>query len=66
MLSFLMTFATHAVRVTKIGPGEIRCWKYTDSRFDYEIFDNEESALEYITAAPPTLGWHVELHSEER
>lgn len=60
-LQFEMIFATHGVRVTRLETGEIRCWKYTNSKYDYEVFYNVEEAMDYITTAPPTLGWHVEI-----
>ena len=37
-LQFEMLFVTHGVRVTRLESGEIRCWKYTTSRYDYEVF----------------------------
>jgi hypothetical protein len=57
---FQMAFATHGIRVRREN-GRIYCWKYTNYRYDYEYFDDEESALEYIVKPFPTIGWHVEI-----
>ena len=61
LLKFTMTFSTHGVLVTKFDTGEVRCWKYTNSRCDYESFCSEEAAIEYIITPFPSLGWQVEI-----
>jgi hypothetical protein len=64
-LIFEMTFSTHAIRVRRSG-SSYHCWKYTDTRFDYEYFDSEEAAMDYITTAPPSIGWHVTVKEVDK
>ena len=59
-LVFEMTFSTHGIKVHRYD-GNIHCWKYTNKQIDYECFDTEEAAIEYITTPPPSLGWRVEI-----
>lgn len=61
-LIFEVTFNTHGVRVRRTDDGKVSCWKYTSTRVDYEVFDNEELSLNYIVTPFPSLGWSLELN----
>jgi hypothetical protein len=62
-LVFVMKFKTHGIRVRR-SADSYHCLKYTDTIIDYECFDSEEAAMEYITTAPPSIGWYVTVHEE--
>ena len=64
-LIFEMRFKTHGVKVSKLKNGEIRCFKYTNSRFDYVIFHNELDAIDYMIEPFPSLQWKVEINEED-
>jgi hypothetical protein len=64
-LKFEMGFNTHGVRVTKLDTGEIRCWKFNNTKYDYEVFTDIDSAIDYITTPMPSLGWHIEINEIE-
>lgn len=59
-LMFEMTFSTHGIKVHRYND-KIHCWKYNSSNIDYEYFEDEVSAIEYITTPLPSLCWKVEL-----
>ena len=64
-LTFTISFNTHGIRVRRSND-TYYCWKYTDNWCDYEIYDSEEDAMEYITTAPPTLGWEMNIRENEQ
>jgi len=65
-LKFKMGFATHAVQVTRLYTGEIRCLKHNNTFFDFEVFTDIDSAIEYITTPMPSLGWTIEFNDVEK
>ena len=52
-------FTTHAVTIIKHQPGDIRCFKFTDTRCDYQTFAQEEDAVEWILEPFPLGTWEV-------
>jgi hypothetical protein len=55
-----ITFPTHEVRASR-RDGKTLCWKINEDRVDFEVFDTDESALEYIITPFPTIQWHLTL-----
>lgn len=62
-LGFEMTFNTHQVRVIKCTTG-IRCWKQDLFHVDFAIFDDEDTALDYIVTPFPSIHWHIEMPAD--
>lgn len=53
-------FPTHRVHVTRDTFTEsIHCFKYTPSRCDFDVFDDQESASEYILEPMPSVVYSV-------
>jgi hypothetical protein len=63
-LSFSAKFSTHEVGVVRSTTGIIRCWKLTQDRFDYQTFDSESEAIDFIVAPFPSLTWVVAFEAE--
>jgi len=61
MLQFEIRFTTYGIRVTQLDNGEIRCWKYTNSRYEFEVYTDIDSAIDFITTEPPSLEWWLEI-----
>jgi hypothetical protein len=56
-------FKTHAVHISRCC-GRIYCFKMTHTRCDLEIFDDQESAADYILEPFATIVYGVNLEEE--
>ena len=54
-------FTTHAVTIIKSFDGEIRCFKFTRDRCDYETFSGETEAVEWILEPFPSGRWELRM-----
>ena len=57
---YYITMSTHCVKIS-IRDGRIYCFKYSNDRYDMEVFNDEESAIDYIITAFPNLSWYVSM-----
>ncbi len=59
-------FPTHRVHVSKDDlTDRIYCFKSTQSRCEFESFDCEEEACDYIVAALPTVTYQLILNDSD-
>ena len=60
-----MTFADHAVHISMDDHGDIHCFKYDDGACDFEIFDNQDLASDYIVTPLSRITYRVIFPGEE-
>jgi hypothetical protein len=60
-----LTFRDHAVHISQDTQGDIHCFKYDDSACDFEIFDNQDAASDYILSPLPRITYRVVFTGEE-
>ena len=60
-------FKTHQVHISKDSDTDlIHCFKATDDRCDMQIFDNEDSACDYILAPFNNIVYHLVITGEDQ
>jgi uncharacterized protein (DUF2384 family) len=59
-MEFEMVFTTHGVRVHRASDN-IRVWKFNNVKTDFQVFDTEDEATDYIVKPFPSLEWRVEV-----
>ena len=60
-------FKTHQVYVSKDSATDyIHCFKATPTRCDMQIFEDEESACDYILAPLPTLVYELIIAEDDQ
>jgi hypothetical protein len=59
-------FRSHRVVVSKDDESNrIYCFKHTPSRCEFESFDQEDDAADYIITPMPSIGYQVVIDGEE-
>lgn len=58
-----LCFHTHYVHIGRNGQGTLYCFKYTDSRCDFAVFDcdHELAAADWILETLPSLEFIVRI-----
>ncbi len=54
-------FRTHAVAVSRDYSDRLHCFKYNRRRCDFDIFDNIESAGDWILEPLPSITWYIDF-----
>ena len=58
-------FRTHAVAVSRDQSLRLHCFKYNRRRCDWDIFDDLESAGDWILEPLPTVTYYIDFGEEE-
>lgn len=61
----IIRFPTHVVVIQVKESGRIRVFKYGSSNCDFEVFDHEDSAIEYVVEPPPTEFYRVVVGGDD-
>lgn len=58
-------FRTHAVSVSRDDLNRLHCFKYNRGRCDIDIFDNIESAGDWILEPLPSITYYIDFGEED-